>query len=294
MGNKHRFHAKKFRVASEEKIRLRKISTAAGDELSDKKRAVEEIAADVSSLKLAQQKLFASGHRALLIILQGMDASGKDGLIKHVMGGVNPQGCRVYSFKAPNHEEVQHHFLWRPMKYLPEKGMMSIFNRSYYEETLVVRVHPEFLVPQKLPPIKKIEDLWLQRFEEIVHFEETLVRHGTSVLKFYLHVSRDEQKSRLLERLRIPEKQWKFNERDLAERNLWSEYEAAYEAMLPATSTKAAPWFIIPADDKWYARAAVADLVADHLESLGLEFPSIEQAMQSKYEQLAKQLESEV
>ncbi len=293
MSKGHRFHPKKFRVSGGEKLKLRKHATQAGEELQDKKRAVEEIANDVSALQDAQQKLFADGNRALLIILQGMDASGKDGLIKHVMGGVNPQGCRVYSFKAPNSEELQHHFLWRPMRYLPERGMMSIFNRSYYEETLVVRVHPEFLEPQKLPPYKKLDDLWEQRYQEIVQFEETLVRHGTGILKFFLHVSKDEQKKRLLERMRVPEKQWKFNERDLVERKLWSEYEAAYEAMLPATSTKNAPWFVIPADDKWYARAAVADIIAEYLESLGLAYPAVNGDRQSHYEQLAQQLEAE-
>ncbi len=221
MSEKHRFQSKKFRVAEGEKIRLRKISTEAGKELADKERAAEAIAADVTFLQEAQQKLFASASHSLLIIFQGMDASGKDGVVRHVMNGVNPQGCRVYSFKAPNSEDLQHHFLWRPMRFLPERGMISIFNRSYYEEVLVVRVHPDFLKPQRIPKLKDLDELWEQRFEEIKNFERMLVQSGTSVLKFFLHVSRGEQKKRMLERLSDPTKYWKFNERDLVERSLW-------------------------------------------------------------------------
>jgi PPK2 family polyphosphate:nucleotide phosphotransferase len=291
--SKHRFEHKKFRVKEGESIQLAKISTKAGDELSKKEDGVEALKADIATLQQAQSRLYASSQRSLLIILQGMDAAGKDGTIRHVMSGLNPQGCRIYGFRAPNSEELQHHFLWRPMRFLPARGMISIFNRSYYEEVLVVRVHPEFLTPQNLPPFKKLSDLWKQRYAEILAFEQTLVNSGTSVLKFFLHISQDEQKRRLLERLKQKEKRWKFNEGDLKERKLWHEYQIAIEDALPATSTKSTPWYIIPADDKWYARAAIADIIAGHLDSLKLEFPQVTKEDELRFETLAKQFEQE-
>ena len=248
---------------------------------------------DNNALQESQNRLFASGHQSLLIVLQGMDASGKDGTVRHVMSGVNPQGCRIYGFRAPSVEELQHHFLWRPMRFLPPRGMISIFNRSYYEEVIVVRVHPEFLGPQNLPPYKKLGDLWNRRYEEIRMFEQTLVNGGTSVLKFFLHISQDEQKARMLERLTQPAKRWKFNERDLEERKLWDKYQEAIEDALPATSTKSAPWYVIPADDKWYARAAIADIIASHLESLDLEYPKVSEQDEAKFALLAEQLKNE-
>jgi len=290
--NKHRFDANKFRVKESESIKLRKISTKAGDELA-KKQGVEALTVDTNALQESQNRLFASGHQSLLIVLQGMDASGKDGTVRHVMSGVNPQGCRIYGFRAPNAEELQHHFLWRPMRFLPAHGMISIFNRSYYEEVIVVRVHPEFLGPQNLPPYKTLGDLWNRRYEEIRMFEQTLVNGGTSVLKFFLHVSQDEQKARMLERLTQPAKRWKFNERDLEERKLWNKYQEAIEDALPATSTKSAPWYVIPADDKWYARAAIADIIASHLESLDLEYPKVSEQDEAKFALLAEQLKNE-
>ena len=290
--NKHRFDANKFRVKESESIKLRKISTKAGDELA-KKQGVEALTVDTNALQESQNRLFASGHQSLLIVLQGMDASGKDGTVRHVMSGVNPQGCRIYGFRAPNTEELQHHFLWRPMRFLPAHGMISIFNRSYYEEVIVVRVHPEFLGPQNLPPYKTLGDLWNRRYEEIRMFEQTLVNGGTSVLKFFLHVSQDEQKARMLERLTQPAKRWKFNERDLEERKLWNKYQEAIEDALPATSTKSAPWYVIPADDKWYARAAIADIIASHLESLDLEYPKVSEQDEAKFALLAEQLKNE-
>ena len=291
--NKHSFDAKKFRVKEGDSIKLSKISTKAGKELTKKAEGIESLMVDNASLQEAQNRLFASGQRSLLIILQGMDASGKDGTVRHVISGVNPQGCRIYSFRAPNTEEVQHHFLWRPMRFLPARGMISIFNRSYYEEVMVVRVHPEFLESQNLPPFKKPADLWKQRYEEIRVFEQTLVNSGTSVLKFYLHVSRDEQKARLMERLTQPEKRWKFNERDLEERKLWEKYTEATEDVLSATSTKSTPWYIIPADDKWYARAAIADIIAGHLGSLDLEYPKVAPGDEEKFAALAKLLQEQ-
>ncbi|XZE46604.1 PPK2 family polyphosphate kinase [Pirellulaceae bacterium SH467] len=293
MTKKHRFDHKKFRVKEGSKVDLSELATKAGKEFKGKPEGLAALSVDNEDLDEAQSRLYASGERALLIILQGMDAAGKDGVIEHVMHGINPQGCRVHSFKAPNDEELQHHFLWRPMRFLPARGMVTIFNRSYYEEVMVVRVHPEFLQPQKLPPMKKLGDLWKQRYEEIRTFEETLVASGTSVLKFFLHVSKEEQKSRLMERLVDPNKRWKFNERDLDERQLWSEHQTAYEEALAATSTKKAPWFVIPADDKWYARAAIADIIVGHVESLGLNYPKVPKSQEPHYAQLIERLENE-
>jgi PPK2 family polyphosphate:nucleotide phosphotransferase len=289
----HRFSPKKFRVKEGESFKLSKIGTKAGDELEGKSEGSEALVDDLALLQEAQERLFASGQRSLLIILQGMDTSGKDGIIRHVFRGMNPQGCRVIGFKAPNSEELGHHFLWRPMRFLPPKGLVSIFNRSYYEEVLVVRVHPKFLESQNLMPYKKLSDLWKRRYEEIRMFEKTLVDSGTSVLKFYLHISQEEQRKRLLERLQTPEKHWKFNAGDLAERKLWKEYEEAFEEALPATSTKQAPWYIIPADDKWYARACVADLISNHLESLELEYPKVDAQELTKYASYIEELKKE-
>ncbi|MFN5919438.1 MAG: PPK2 family polyphosphate kinase [Planctomycetota bacterium] len=290
---KHRFDPKKFRVKEGESLQLSKIATKAGDERDGKSQGVEALEQDLQQLQDAQERLFASGKRSLLVILQGMDTSGKDGIIRHVFRGMNPQGCRVIGFKAPNSEELGHHFLWRPMRFLPPKGLVSIFNRSYYEEVLVVRVHPKFLDAQNLMPYKKLSDLWKRRYEEIRMFEQTLVESGTSVLKFYLHISRDEQRKRLLERLETPDKHWKFNAGDLAERKLWKEYEQAFEEAIPATSTKQAPWYIIPADDKWYARASVADLIASHLDGLDLEFPKVSPEELAKYSSYIEELKKE-
>jgi PPK2 family polyphosphate:nucleotide phosphotransferase len=289
----HRFQSKKFLVHENSKVQLSKISTDSGDELRDKSHGAEALEADIESLRTAQERLYASNHRALLVILQGMDTSGKDGIIRHVLRGVSPLGCRVHSFRAPNTEELEHHFLWRPMRFLPPKGAIALFNRSYYEEVLVVRVHPKFLEPQNLLPYKSLNDLWERRFREIRSFEKTLVDSGTSVLKFYLHISRKEQRKRLLERLEDPRKYWKFNAGDLAERKLWPQYVEAFEEALSKTSTAEAPWYIIPADDKWYARAAVADIIASHLESLDLEFPEVTRETLSQFEQYAQALRDE-
>lgn len=298
MTKKHRFNEKKFLVEHGAKLNLAKRSTKAGKELDDKIHAAEVLASDVSALKEAQRVLYASQSHSLLVILQGMDAAGKDGTIRHVMGGVNPQGCRVYSFKAPNETELQHHFLWRPVPCLPERGMISLFNRSYYEEVLVVRVHPEFLEPQRIPHLKSLkpkalERLWKQRYREINAFEKTLTSNGTLILKFFLHVSKDEQKERFLERLTQPEKHWKFNASDLSERALWPQYKTAFEQALSATSCDAAPWYVIPADNKWYARAAIADIIASKLESLGLAYPEVAEDEREHFEEIARRLQAE-
>lgn len=299
MSPKHRFDESKFIVEPDKSLDLSKRTTKAGKELVDKQVAMEALAVDVTSLQEQQAVLYASKQYSLLIIIQGMDAAGKDGTIRHVMGAINPQGCRVYSFGPPNATEVKHHFLWRPGAYLPEKGMISLFNRSYYEEVLVVRVHPSFLEPQQIPGLridkpKSLEKLWEQRFKEIRTYERALVNNGTLVLKFFLHVSREEQKNRLLERLKAPEKFWKFNAKDLEERKLWKDYARAFEDCLAGTSTEEAPWFVIPADDKWYARAAIADIIASRLEQLDLEYPEVTEQQRAQYANYIQELEHEV
>lgn len=295
MAKKHRFDHEKFIVEPGSKLNLNKLSTKAGKELDGKEHASEALAADVTSLLEAQNRLFASDRFALLVILQGMDASGKDGAIRHVMSGVNPLGCRAQAFKAPNSQELEHHFLWRVAPYLPEKGMISLFNRSYYEEVLVVRVHPEFLEPQRIPKLtslkpKSLDKLWPQRYREINAFERALAAHGTAVVKFFLNISKEAQKERFLQRMQEPEKYWKFNPRDLAERKLWPSYRKAYEEALTETSTKWAPWYVIPADDKWYARSAIADIIVSRLEDLGLKYPEISDEQRGEFAALSEEL----
>ncbi len=269
------------------------MSTAAGNELASKNDGEDALQHDIDTLRDCQSRLYASSRRSLLVILQGMDTSGKDGIIRHVLQGVSPLGCRVHAFRAPNAEEIEHHFLWRPMRFLPPKGMMAIFNRSYYEEVLVVRVHPAFLEPQNLMPYNSLSELWNRRYDEIRKFEKTLVDSGTTVLKFFLHISAEEQRKRLLERLEQPDKRWEFNAGDLKERKLWSQYTSAFEDALSNTSTAHAPWYVIPADDKWYARAAVADIISYHLETLSLEYPILSKEDLAEFESYIQELRDE-
>jgi len=238
-----------------------------------------------------QDKLYAQDTFAVLIVLQAMDAAGKDGIIKHVMTGLNPQGCTVHSFKAPSNEELNHDYLWRCVTRLPERGNIGIFNRSYYEEVLVARVHPEILERQQLPPKARGSDVWNKRFRQINQFERHLVENGTVVLKFFLNVSREEQKKRFLERIDRPEKNWKFSAADVRERSHWSEYMAAYEDVFNHTSTKWAPWHIIPADRKWFARLAVAACIFAKLRSLKLHYPEVSDAHRQELGVARAQLE---
>ena len=233
------------------------------------------LAASLERLDALQEQLYADRRWAVLIILQGLDASGKDGVIEHVMSGVNPQGCEVTSFKAPSSLELRHDFLWRTTCALPERGEIGIFNRSYYEEVLVVRVHPEILNSQQLPPEAKTKHIWQRRFEEINNYERYLTRNGIVILKFFLNVSREKQRSRFLKRINTPEKNWKFSLNDVKERAFWDDYMAAYEDMFNHTSTEEAPWYIIPADNKWFMRTAVADVIITKLESLNLSYPTV-------------------
>ena len=238
--------------------------------------------------------LYADDRYAVLIVLQAMDAAGKDGTIKHVMTGVNPQGCQVFSFKKPSAEELDHNFLWRYMKSLPERGRIGIFNRSYYEDVLVVKVHPE-LLGRQLPREKETfgKKFWEERYEDINAFEQHLVRNGTVILKFFLNVSKDEQKKRFLERLDRPEKNWKFSPSDLAERGYWDDYMAAYEDALTATSTDWAPWYVIPADHKWITRAVVADIVTTAIRELDLKYPEVTDEQRKLLAEARKKLDAE-
>ncbi len=246
--------------------------------LKSKEHAKKTLERGIARLAELQEKLFAQDRWAILIILQAMDAAGKDSTIKHVMSGVNPQGCEVHSFKTPSAEELQHDFLWRTSRALPERGKIGIFNRSYYEEVLAVRVHPEFLASKKIPAKLITENIWEKRFEEINAFERYLVRNGIVVLKFFLHLSKQEQKRRFLERLDQPDKNWKFSISDVLERRHWEKYMSAYEDMIQNTSTKHAPWHVVPADHKWLTRIVVAEALIEAMENLDLSFPKIDAA----------------
>jgi PPK2 family polyphosphate:nucleotide phosphotransferase len=265
-----------YRVTDGRKFRLKawNPSDTAGLK-EEKKKAKEILSTGVKMLADLQDKLYAQDRWGVLLIFQAMDAAGKDGTIKHVMSGVNPQGCQVYSFKTPSAEELDHDFLWRTTKCLPEQGRIGIFNRSYYEEVLAVRVHPEFLAKEKLPPKLVTKKIWEERFESIADFEKHLARNGMVVLKFFLNVSRKEQKKRFLERLDLPEKNWKFSEADARERGFWKDYMAAYEEAIRATAKPWAPWYVVPADNKWFTRLVVAGAVIDALEELDLHYPDV-------------------
>jgi PPK2 family polyphosphate:nucleotide phosphotransferase len=283
----HAFEAGRFIVEPGKKLDLSKHDPGNTAGLDNKKQGKGALGEDVSELADAQELLWANGKRSVLIMFQALDAAGKDGSIKHVMSGVNPQGVDVSAFKAPNSEELKHHFLWRPMQKLPARGRIAIFNRSYYEEVLVVRVHPEFLDAQVIPSRmegKPLVELWASRFDEINAFEKHLVDNDITVIKFFLHVSKEEQRERFLDRLNEPGKLWKFSSADLKERGHWDEYQAVYEEALQATSTEAAPWYVIPADHKWYARAAIADIITRRIEALGLEPPQPTEAQKANVE----------
>ncbi len=269
--------SKPFRITDDRDFRLKDIDP--GETLGlgseDKPRAKEALAMGVEALAQLQDMLYAQDRWAVLLIFQAMDAAGKDGTIKHVMSGVNPQGCQVYSFKAPSSEELDHDFLWRCMKYVPQRGRIGIFNRSYYEETLVVRVHPELLERQTLPPELVTKDIWKERFRDIRNFERYLTRNGVVILKFFLHVSKGEQKRRFLERLEKPEKNWKFSANDIKERAFWDDYMLAYEDMIRHPASSEAPWYVVPADNKWFTRIAVAAAIIETLDALNLRYPSV-------------------
>jgi PPK2 family polyphosphate:nucleotide phosphotransferase len=294
-------YIKKFKVIPGKNVNLTRFETswAQGEELKGsgkeaaKEQALEILEQNRRNLDASQELLWASNMYSVLIILQGMDTAGKDGIIKHVMSGVNPQGCRVTSFKVPSDEELDHDFLWRYWQHLPGRGELGVFNRSYYEEVLVVKVHPELIDRQRLPPGKRNKKFWRARYDDINAYERHLTQNGTVVLKFFLHISKEVQKERLLDRLKSDEKLWKFSVSDLAERNYWDNYLEGYEDMIRATSSEWAPWYVIPADQKWVARTLVADIISTTIRSLDLQYPKVSDEQYAALEKARQQLEQE-
>ena len=285
--------AKAYRIKDGGRFRLKQVDPAEHAGFKSKEHAAKTLERGVARLAALQERLYANDRWAVLVIFQAMDAAGKDSTIKHVMSGVNPQGCQVFAFKAPSAEELDHDYLWRSVKCLPERGRIGIFNRSYYEEALVVRVHPELLEKQRLPDGLASRNIWGERFEDIKAFEQHLSRNGTRILKFFLHVSREEQRRRFLERLEDPAKNWKFSLADLGERDRWGDYMAAYEDMIRHTATDHAPWYVVPADHKWFTRLVVVEAIVGALERLDLTFPKVPPAERQALETVRTTLERE-
>jgi len=286
----HKSIHKRFRVKEGEKVKLKQWPTRTRPLYNSKEHYEELLQKQIKDLSELQNTLYADNRFALLLIFQAMDAAGKDGVIKHVMSGVNPQGCQVFSFKHPSAEELDHDFLWRTTRCLPERGRIGIFNRSYYEEVLIVRVHPEFLKAQAIPVEEhELDDIWDDRYESINSLEAHLHRNGTRVLKFFLHLSKDEQRSRFLSRIERPEKNWKFSLDDIRERGFWKQYMQAYEHCLSATSSTECPWYVVPADDKENARLIIADIIVETLRGLDMQYPVLD-AQKKKDLQAARRL----
>jgi PPK2 family polyphosphate:nucleotide phosphotransferase len=279
-----------FRITNGRKFRLADVRPGDTRGLKSKEQAREQLEDGIERLADLQEKLYAQDQWGVLLIFQAMDAAGKDGAIGHVMSGVNPQGCQVFSFKAPSAEELDHDFLWRTTRCLPERGRIGIFNRSYYEETLVVRVHPEILEKQRLPKRVVTKRIWKERFDDVAAFESYLARNGYAIAKFFLHVSKKEQKARFLRRLDQPEKNWKFSVADAQERECWDDYMAAYEDMIRHTAAPHAPWYVVPADNKWFTRLVVAAAIEETLRSLKLKFPAVDAARKADLAKARKML----
>ena len=283
-----------FLVPEGKNLKLKDHKTDFTGDYKDKKEAVEDLQKNIERLAKLQDTLYAQNVHALLIIFQAMDAAGKDSAIKHVMSGLNPQGVQVFSFKQPSAEESDHDYLWRCAKSAPERGRLGIFNRSYYEEVLVVRVHKEILQSQSLPAeIKNDKNIWKKRFAQIRNFENYLAENGVHVIKFYLNVSKEVQKERFLARIDEPEKNWKFSAADAKERAFWDDYMKAYEEAISATSTKNAPWYVVPADKKWFTRTAVSEIIIEKLESLNLKYPTVTEAKRQELLKAKEILENE-
>ena len=286
-------YVKPFRVTDGSRFRMKDFDPGETLGLKAKEEAQRDLEEGIARLSVLQDKLYAQDRWALLLIFQAMDAAGKDSTIKHVMSGVNPAGCQVYSFKSPSSEELNHDFLWRTTRCLPERGHIGIFNRSYYEEVLIVRVHPELLANQRMPPALVGKDIWKQRYSDINAFEHYLARNGIITRKFFLHVSKKEQRRRFLKRLEEPEKNWKFSPSDVAERTRWEDYMRAYEEMIQNTSSERAPWHIVPADHKWVTRLVVAGAVVETLEELNLAYPKVDVEKHKALDAARKALEKE-
>jgi PPK2 family polyphosphate:nucleotide phosphotransferase len=276
--------ASKYCISDGKKFRLKDFDSGDTDGVKSKKTAESMIARSSGMLAEMQEKLYAQDVWALLLIFQGMDAAGKDGAIKHVMSGINPQGCDVYAFKEPSKEELEHDFLWREHRVVPSRGKIGIFNRSYYEEVLVVRVHPHLLKAEKLHDELITKHIWEERYEDINAFEKFLTRNGVVIRKFFLHISKEEQKKRFLARLDDSKKNWKFSMDDIKERKFWDDYQEAYEEMVQNTATKRAPWYVIPADNKWYGRLVVASAIIEALDRLDLAFPDVDNEKKKELE----------
>ena len=283
-----------FSANKKKKIRLKEWPTEVAPYYRTKADYRRNLAFQVEELSELQRKLYADDHYSLLLIFQSMDAAGKDGAIRHVMSGVNPQGCQVYSFKHPSENELEHDFLWRTSQCLPDRGRIGIFNRSYYEEVLIVRVHPEILKAQRIPEelIKK-NKVWEDRYRSIIDHEQHLSRNGTRIVKFFLHLSKEEQRKRFLERIDEPDKNWKFSMADINERQYWDQYMDAYAACLEATSTEEAPWYIVPADDKENARLIISEIIVETLKDMPIKFPKVDKARQKELQEIRKQLVDE-
>ena len=288
---------KKLIASPGEKISLKDYDAAFCDDYKNKDAAEEKLEEDIGKLQKLQYKLYAENKHAVLIVLQAADAAGKDGAIKHVMSGINPQGTQVFSFKQPSQEELEHDFLWRCVKALPERGRIGIFNRSHYEEVLIVKVHPEYLLNENLPGINSVQDVtpefWQSRYKQINNFEKHLTENGTVVVKFFLHLSKEEQKKRFLSRIDDEDKNWKFSKSDISEREHWDEYIKAYEEMLSNTSTGWAPWYIIPADRKWFSRTAIGDIIVRTLEKINPKVPEVSEEGRANLMVIKKKLEEE-
>jgi PPK2 family polyphosphate:nucleotide phosphotransferase len=283
-----------FLAREGKKLDLRDHPTDATGNYKSKDEAVRDLEKNVKRLSELQDTLYAQNVHALLIIIQAMDAAGKDSVIKHVMSGINPQGCQVFSFKQPSQEELDHDFLWRCAIRTPERGRIGIFNRSHYEEVLIVRVHPQILAAQPLPDeVKNDKNIWKDRYKQIRNFEESLADNGIHTIKFFLHVSKETQKKRFLDRIEQPDKNWKFSAGDAKERALWDEYMYAYTEAIEATSTNKAPWYIIPADKKWFTRLAVSEIIVEKLESLDMKYPEVSEDQKAQLLEAKKILESE-
>jgi PPK2 family polyphosphate:nucleotide phosphotransferase len=291
------FYSDKFKVGHNKEIKLKDWLTDDNVKPVTRTEGEELLKTDIQKLSELQEKLYASNRYSVLIVIQAMDAAGKDSVIKHVMSGLNPQGVNVTPFKTPTHQELEHDYLWRHNIALPARGMVGIFNRSHYENVLVTRVHPEYILNENLPGIKSVSDIdksfWEKRFRQINHFERILVDNGTVILKFFLHVSKKEQKKRFLERINDPAKNWKFSAADIKERGLWKEYRKAYEDMLENTSNLLAPWFIVPADDKWFTRLVLANIIVNELSRLDLNFPQLNDQQKKDLENSKKLLTGE-
>lgn len=285
---------KQFRVSEKKKIKLNEWATAPKKALA-KGDIKKEIAKDIKVLKENQEMLYAQDRRSVLILFQAMDAAGKDSMIEHVMSGVNPQGCSVTSFKSPTSRELDHDYLWRIHREVPSRGDIKIFNRSHYEDVLITRVHPEILVGNHLPDIWDVKDIdeafYQKRYKQIKHYEDYLADQGVVILKFFLHLSKEEQKKRFIRRIEIPEKNWKFSEADVKERQYWDQYQAAYEQAINATSTKINPWYVIPADDKWYSRHLVSEIINERIEELNLSYPEVTDERRVELQNILKALE---